>query len=321
MRSTCGQIVVLMCGMVMIQATAAHGQAAASWLDEASIASWNTPGQSVPPAPKGQSSINPRCRDLSRSPQITEDKPVSDQGWDLIGPFQGGWDVAVVRATAGYDGMCRSVQYQDFVFVRGAFAGTLAPKPMDSRTDGALSQAVLQNSSQLMAEYVRYASSDPLCCPSRVTRVLFDIARDPAVVRARSAETQPTGTAAQTSTPSPTGLANTSWQLVKFEGGDGKVLTPDDRAKYTIAFEADGMVAARVDCNRGRGTWKSDGSSTIAFGPLALTRALCPPGLLHDQIARQWGNIRSYVIRDGHLFLSLMADGGIYEFEPVVKQK
>jgi hypothetical protein len=31
----------------------------------------------------------------------------------------------------------------------------------------------------------------------------------------------------------------------------------------------------------------------------------------------QWGNIRSYVVKDGHLFLSLMADGGIYEFEPI----
>jgi len=27
------------------------------------------------------------------------------------------------------------------------------------------------------------------------------------------------------------------------------------------------------------------------------------------------------MIKDGHLFLSLMADGGIYEFEPVMKTK
>jgi hypothetical protein len=26
--------------------------------------------------------------------------------------------------------------------------------------------------------------------------------------------------------------------------------------------------------------------------------------------------LRSYVMKDGHLFLALMADGGIYEFEP-----
>jgi len=42
----------------------------------------------------------------------------------------------------------------------------------------------------------------------------------------------------------------------------------------------------------------------------------CPPGSLHDHIVREWGNVRSFVIRDRHLFLSLMADGGIYEFEP-----
>jgi para-nitrobenzyl esterase len=36
---------------------------------------------------------------------------------------------------------------------------------------------------------------------------------------------------------------------------------------------------------------------------------------------KQWGNVRSYVIRDGHLFLALMADGGIYEFEPVAKPR
>lgn len=111
-------------------------------------------------------------------------------------------------------------------------------------------------------------------------------------------------------------LAGTSWQLVRFQGGDGSVLTPDDRAKYTLAFDAKGGVAARVDCNRGRGTWKSSAANQVQFGPLALTRAMCPPGSLHDQIVKQWGNIRSYVLKDGHLFLSLMADGGIYEFEP-----
>ena len=75
-------------------------------------------------------------------------------------------------------------------------------------------------------------------------------------------------------------------------------------------------MAARIDCNRGRAIWKSSGSSQLQFGPLALTRALCPPGSLHDQIVKQWPNIRSYVIKDGRLFLALMADGGIYEYQP-----
>jgi para-nitrobenzyl esterase len=126
------------------------------------------------------------------------------------------------------------------------------------------------------------------------------------------------GSQSSASSPS-SGLAGTSWQLVKFEGGDDTILTPDDRAKYTIEFAAGGQLIVRVDCNRGRGTWKSAGPSQIEFGPLALTRAQCPPGSLHDQIVRQWVNIRSYVMRDGHLFLALKLDSGIYEFEPVAK--
>ncbi|HXD18511.1 MAG TPA: META domain-containing protein [Vicinamibacterales bacterium] len=112
-------------------------------------------------------------------------------------------------------------------------------------------------------------------------------------------------------------LAGTSWRLVKFQGSGGTTLTPDDRSKYTIAFGAYGRLTARVDCNRGRGTWKSSGSNQLQVGALALTRAACRPASLHDQMVKQWGSIRSYVVRDGHLFLALMADGGIYEFEPL----
>jgi para-nitrobenzyl esterase len=113
-------------------------------------------------------------------------------------------------------------------------------------------------------------------------------------------------------------LGGTSWQLVKFHGGDDTILTPDDKAKYTIAFSTDGRVNVRIDCNRGFGTWKSSGRNQLEFGPLAITRAMCPPGSLHDHIVKQWGFVRSYVIKDGRLFLSLMADGGTYEFEPIV---
>jgi para-nitrobenzyl esterase len=111
-------------------------------------------------------------------------------------------------------------------------------------------------------------------------------------------------------------LAGTSWRLVKFRDGDGTVLAPDDRSKYTLSFAADGSFSARIDCNRGRGGWRSAGKNRLEFGPMALTRAMCPPGSLHDQIAKQLPYVRSYLIRDGHLFLSLVADGGTYEFEP-----
>ncbi len=112
------------------------------------------------------------------------------------------------------------------------------------------------------------------------------------------------------------GLGGTSWQLVKFQSSDDKTLTPDDKAKYTIAFGNEGRVSARIDCNRGSGTWKSSGPNQLQFGLMATTRAMCPPGSLYDRIVKDWELVRSYTIKDGHLFLALMADGGIYEFEP-----
>ena len=62
---------------------------------------------------------------------------------------------------------------------------------------------------------------------------------------------------------------------------------------------------------------KSADARQLEFGPMAITRAQCPPGSLHDQLVKQLPYVRSYLIKDQHLFLSLMADGGTYEFEPV----
>jgi uncharacterized lipoprotein YbaY/heat shock protein HslJ len=130
-------------------------------------------------------------------------------------------------------------------------------------------------------------------------------------------------TSASAQTPAPTtspNLGGTSWQLVKFQGGDDRTLMPDDKTKYTLQFTADGRVAARVDCNRGSATWKASGNQ-LQFGPLALTRAACLSPVLHDRIVKDWEYVRSYIVKDGHLFLSLMADAGIYEFAHMAAAK
>ena len=161
----------------------------ASWLDASKPASWNEPGPSIPAAPPVQGNIDPRCRELARPAELEEDRRVRDQGWHLDGAYQGGWEIVVIRGTASYDGMCRPLQFQAFVFVRGVFAGTFSREPMDSRTDGALHHVYLRNGDQLTAEYVRYTAKDPLCCPSSTTRVVFEIAGDRPVVQPVSAST------------------------------------------------------------------------------------------------------------------------------------
>jgi len=119
----------------------------------------------------------------------------------------------------------------------------------------------------------------------------------------------------------PFDLGGTAWQLVKFQGSDDTTIVPDDKAKYTLQFASDGGLNVRIDCNRGRGTWKSSGPNKLELSILALTRAMCPPGSMHDRIVTHWNSIRSYVVKDGRLFLSVMADGGIYEFEPLLAMK
>ena len=43
-----------------------------------------------------------------------------------------------------------------------------------------------------------------------------------------------------------------------------------------------------------------------------------PANPLTDRWTKDFMSVRSYVMKDGRLFLSLMADGGIYEFEPML---
>jgi heat shock protein HslJ len=118
--------------------------------------------------------------------------------------------------------------------------------------------------------------------------------------------------------PNAAHLGGTTWQLVKFLGNDDTLLTPRGHAEYTLAFDKAGTVSVRIDCNRGHGTWKSSGPNHLEFGPMALTRAMCLSGdPLNDRLPRDWTHIRSYVLKDGHLFLSLKVDAGTYEFEPM----
>lgn len=209
------------------------------WLDEPKPASWNKPGLSIPAAPKIDDEVDPRCRELARPSQLDEDTRLRDEGWDLVGAYQGGWQILVIRGTAGYDGMCRPRQYQDFVFVRGVFAGTLSPQPMDSRADGALARVSLQSSGQLIAEYARYTATDPLCCPSRMTRVVFEIANDPPIARPASMSTTDTrvgSPGAAFSRP----LERSYWRATEL----GHALEPGGSHQLGVRFPRRDQVAA-----------------------------------------------------------------------------
>ena len=115
---------------------------------------------------------------------------------------------------------------------------------------------------------------------------------------------------------STSGLSGTTWQLVKFQGPDERIYTPNDKSKYTISFGRSGGVIATIDCNTARSTWRVSAPGQLKFGSWSRTNAKCGAGSLHDQIVRDGAAVRTFEIKDGHLFLSGMESGGYYELEP-----
>ena len=118
-------------------------------------------------------------------------------------------------------------------------------------------------------------------------------------------------------------LVETVWRLVEFQSMDDAIGTTrtEDPSLYTLRLHADGTLDMRLNCNRATGAWTAEpgpegDSGALALGPLAVTRALCPPPSLDEQIARHAEYVRTYLLRDGRLHLGLLADGGIYVWEP-----
>ncbi|MBL8316348.1 MAG: META domain-containing protein [Rubrivivax sp.] len=126
--------------------------------------------------------------------------------------------------------------------------------------------------------------------------------------------------------PAPS-LSGSRWVLVAIESMDEAQPTarPDDASRYRLAFGAQGQASLQLDCNRGSGTWQATpsaqaepgrASGSLVFGPIATTRAMCPPGSLAPRLERALPYVRSYLLKDGQLHLSLMADGGILSWRP-----
>ncbi len=148
-----------------------------AWLETTPPVNWNTPGASLPPAPAPFGSPDPRCGAQERPSESPEEDEVVAAGWHVFNAAYVGWHLRVVNGLVGYDGMCRPLQFQGFVFADGEFAGTIAPAPMDSRTDGVGRILDMHGPGDLNGQFVRYTASDPLCCPSSVFAVEYTVDR------------------------------------------------------------------------------------------------------------------------------------------------
>jgi len=168
--------------LILVSPAAAQSGRVNSWLDRP-ISNWNKAGQTIPNAPPGDETLIAlisRCR-LTPPHATAAERAVTAAGWITFAYFDQKLirdDVEIVSAVRGADGMCRPWTYNLFVFVGERFAGLLAPSPMTSRLDGS-SGAVRLPLPNVTAEFARYTSNDPLCCPSAHVTVRYRIDRTP----------------------------------------------------------------------------------------------------------------------------------------------
>lgn len=146
-----------------------------AWLD--SPEKWDSATFSLTAEPP--EGPNSRCDSQLRSPVSAADRLLTSAGWKLSIATQSrrvkNRDLQIVQAFRRYDGMCRPLQFQAFVFVDQSLIGALSPHVMNAREDGQLSSVRIANSGEITATFSRYERSDALCCPSRESIAVYSI--------------------------------------------------------------------------------------------------------------------------------------------------
>ncbi len=113
----------------------------------------------------------------------------------------------------------------------------------------------------------------------------------------------------------PATITGVPWRLVVIQWSDGRSTRPEDATGYFFELGSDGRVSGKADCNRLMGTYTLD-AHTLRFGPLATTRMACPPGSVDSDWLRALGSASSWLVRDGHLHVTMAADAGTLELAP-----
>jgi heat shock protein HslJ len=112
-------------------------------------------------------------------------------------------------------------------------------------------------------------------------------------------------------------LYGTGWQLVEIASMNDTVARPDEASSYRLLFGIDGSVSALADCNLASGAVAVWDPPRLQFSGFAGTMAACGPGSLGARYLTELGSVRSYMYREGRLYLATMAEGSVIEFVPL----
>ncbi|UCC64504.1 MAG: META domain-containing protein, partial [Anaerolineae bacterium] len=160
---------------------------------------------------------------------------------------------------------------------------------------------------QITLEMVTHGPDDPMCCPTQIVRNTYALEAGQLVEKGSEA----IGTVAEPSTmAAPPELLGQQWYWWSYAdtAGVGDI-SVDDPTKYTLMLFPNGTYWILADCNSGSGRYVVDGNSlTLEPGPITL--AACGPGSLDAQYLAKLGDVVSFVLQDGKLFLNLKMDMG-----------
>jgi heat shock protein HslJ len=242
-----------------------------SWLDQPPQP-WNRQGEALPTAKSTEGwRLNAKqCAQVIRAPQSPTERALRQRGWYLFGRAAKHNAVEIVLGTIGFDGMCRPMGYQAFVFMDGRYAGTLSPELMNARSDGSLmGDMKFTGDRTVEVKFARYRETDPLCCPSRMSRVTYQLrnGKTPSVMVTRIT-TVPTSEPRSTSSVEK--LTGRRWQLRRI--GTNQEVTLDS---VFLEFDAaQQRVRGFSGCNYFNGGYRLTDHG-LTFGAIASTKRAC----------------------------------------------
>jgi len=112
----------------------------------------------------------------------------------------------------------------------------------------------------------------------------------------------------------PVAAVDRVWFWTGTATGTGTIASPAPE-RYTLELAPNGRLLVRADCNRGTGRYRI-ATGTIAFDPIAATRAACPPGALDARYLGDLQRATGFFVEGGHLVLELPDGGGAMRFAP-----
>ena len=315
------QLIFAVCLMVLPFSFSAFAQTS-RWLDMKPLPNWNSRKRVILETKKMSAAELKRCSVAIRQPSLPQDFLLTKMNWTLTGAAQVFGNTAVITTAEGFDGMCRPLKYETYVFVGNKLAGGLTPGPMDSRTDGSVINVNLYSETDLSAEFARYKNSDALCCPSKTERVIYKVKPDGRnfllVPEFKSGNDSADNGGGDSENENNATLQNTLWHWQSLRNSSG-LTSVKNSEKFTLDFAADGKISLGTDCNRGGGTYKTSGES-LNFSPIFSTKMGCPAGSMESVYFSNLQTAKSYKIVNGSLQIRL-SNGGTMKFSASLKEE